>query len=106
VAEAIGPMRLRAVRQGDRVVIKVLMAHPMDTGLAKDAEGKTIPAWYIEQVAVWLDDQPVLSADWGPAVSRNPFLEFELLAAAPGAVLRVSWRDNCEGEREDRLVVA
>jgi sulfur-oxidizing protein SoxZ len=99
-------MRIRTVREGVGVVVKVLMAHPMDTGRAKDADGSTIPAWFIRQVRVWLDEHLVLDADWGPAVSRNPFLQFELPLAASGAQLRVCWRDNHGEEREDVVVLA
>lgn len=106
MAEAGGPMRLRALRQGPGVVLKVLMAHPMETGRARDSEGQLIPAWFIQQVEVWLDDQQVLAADWGPAVSRNPFLELELRDAHPGALVRVRWRDNRGGEREDALTLS
>ena len=102
---APSPMRLRAVRDGDRVVVKVLMAHPMETGLARDAEGQLIPAWFIQQVDVRLDGEVLLQADWGPAISRNPFLEFELQGVAAGALLQVRWLDNRGAQREDGLPV-
>ena len=31
------PMRIRATLTGDTVEVKVLMSHPMETGLRKDA---------------------------------------------------------------------
>ena len=45
------PMRLRAVMMGDKVEVKILMAHVMETGQRKDAEGNIVPARFIVKVA-------------------------------------------------------
>ena len=37
------PMRIRAQSAGDKATVRVLMSHEMETGLRKDAAGKTIP---------------------------------------------------------------
>ena len=105
MAELGAPMRLRAVRNADGVVLKVLMAHPMDTGRVKDDQGMLIPAWFIKQVELWLDQERLLSADWGPAVAANPFLQVELAGVPPGSTLRVRWRDNRDFLREDVLTI-
>ena len=44
------PMRIRAQVSGDKAVVRVLMAHEMETGQRKDASGKVIPAWHIQDV--------------------------------------------------------
>ena len=44
------PMRIRAQAAGDKTTVRVLMSHEMETGQRKDAAGKTIPAWYIQDV--------------------------------------------------------
>ena len=98
-------MRLRAQREGEHVVLKVLMAHPMETGRAKDGAGQPIAAWFIEQVELTLGAEPLLSADWGPAVAKNPYLRVELRQAATGEVLHVRWRDNRGGVREDSITL-
>jgi len=41
------PMKIRATMAGDKVEVKVLMAHEMETGQRKDSSGKVIPAWFI-----------------------------------------------------------
>ncbi|HOL36576.1 MAG TPA: thiosulfate oxidation carrier complex protein SoxZ, partial [Rubrivivax sp.] len=46
------PMRIRAQVQGDKAVVRVLMSHEMETGQRKDSAGKTIPAWFIQEVTV------------------------------------------------------
>ena len=100
------PMRIRAQVQGDKTVVRVLMAHEMETGQRKDAAGKTIPAWFIQEVTASLNGKPVLSAHWGPAVSKNPFLQFNLKGAKAGDKISVSWKDNRGETRTDEAAVA
>jgi len=38
------PMKIRAAMAGDKVEVKVLMSHEMETGQRKDANGAVIPA--------------------------------------------------------------
>ena len=45
------PMKIRANLVGDSTEVKVLMNHEMETGQRKDAQGKTIPAWFIQSVS-------------------------------------------------------
>lgn len=67
------PMRIRA-RAADGIVdARVLMAHEMETGIRKDSAGKLIPAWFIQEVVCQLNGKPVMTAQWGPAISKNPF---------------------------------
>jgi thiosulfate oxidation carrier complex protein SoxZ len=68
------PMKIRANVVGDSTEVKVLMSHEMETGQRKDAQGKVIPAWHIQSVAATWNGKTVLTAEWGPAVSKNPFV--------------------------------
>ena len=68
------PMKIRANVVGDSTEVKVLMSHEMETGQRKDAQGKVIPAWFIQNVTATHNGKTVLAAQWGPAVSKNPFL--------------------------------
>ena len=43
------PMRIRAKQEGDKTVVRVLMAHEMETGQRKDSAGKVIPAHFIQK---------------------------------------------------------
>ena len=65
------PMRIRAKMEGDKTVVRVLMSHEMETGQRKDASGKVVPAWFIQEVNATCNGKTVLSAQWGPAVSKN-----------------------------------
>lgn len=100
------PMRIRAQAAGDKTTVRVLMSHEMETGLRKDAAGKTIPAWFIQEVTAQLNGKPVLSADWGPSVSKNPFLQFIVKGAKAGDKIAVTWRDNRGESRTDEATVS
>ncbi|MEY3638605.1 MAG: hypothetical protein RIR68_1738 [Pseudomonadota bacterium] len=75
------PMRIRAQASGDKATIRVLMSHEMESGQRKDGNGKTIPAWHIQDVTATLNGKTVMTAEWGPAVSKNPFLQFTIKGA-------------------------
>ena len=100
------PMKIRASMMGDKVVVKVLMAHEMETGQRKDSAGKTVPAWFIQSVVATHNGKTVLSAQWGPAVSKNPFLEFRFSGGKAGEKVIVTWTDNKGDKRSDEATIA
>jgi len=100
------PMKIRATVTGDKVVVKVLMAHEMETGLRKDSAGKTIPAWFIQNVTATHNGKTVLSAQWGPSVSKNPFLEFRFSGGKAGDKVIVTWTDSRGDKRTDEATIA
>ena len=99
------PMRIRAQANGDKAVVRVLMAHEMETGQRKDAAGAVIPAWYIQEVTAQLNGKTVLTAQWGPSVAKNPFLQFNVKGAKAGDKIGISWVDNKGDKRSDEAVV-
>ena len=99
------PMRIRAQAAGGNATVRVLMAHEMETGLRKDSAGKTIPAWHITDVTASHNGKQVFSAEWGPAVAKNPFLQFNIKGAKAGDKISVSWKDNRGESRTDEAVV-
>ena len=100
------PMRIRAQMQGDKAIVRVLMSHEMETGQRKDSAGKVIPAWHINEVSATHNGKPVLSAEWGPAVAKNPFLQFTLKGAKAGDKVAVTWKDNKGDTRTDEATVS
>ena len=100
------PMKIRASVSGDKVVVKVLMAHEMETGQRKDSAGKSIPAWFIQNVSAMHNGKTVLSAQWGPAVSKNPFLEFRFSGGKAGEKVIVTWTDNKGDKRSDEATIS
>src|SRR5438046_4113720 len=101
-----GPMKSRASVVGDVTVVKVLMSHEMETGQRKDAQGQTVPAWFIQNVVVSHNGKTVLAAQWGTAVSKNPFLSFKFKGGAKGDKVSISWTDNRGDKRTDEAVIA
>ena len=100
------PSRIRANVVGDSTEVKVLMSHEMETGQRKDAQGKTIPAWFIQDVTATWNGKTVLTAQWGPAVAKNPFLSFKFKGGAKGDKVVVSWVDNRGEKRTDEATIA
>ena len=100
------PMRIRAQAAGDKTTVRVLMAHEMESGQRKDSAGKLIPAWHITDVTASLNGKPVFSCEWGPAVSKNPFLQFTIKGGKAGDKVSVSWKDNKGDSRTDEATVS
>ena len=100
------PMRIRANLVGDSTEVKVLMSHQMETGQRKDAQGKTIPAWFIQNVGITHNGRTVLSAQWGTAISQNPFLAFKFKGGAKGDKVIITWVDNRGDKRTDEATIA
>jgi sulfur-oxidizing protein SoxZ len=100
------PMRVRAQVQGTNAVVRVLMAHEMETGQRRDSAGKVIPAWHITEVTAQHNGKAVMTAHWGPAISKNPFLQFTVKGAKAGDKIGITWKDNKGESRTDEAVVA
>ena len=100
------PMRIRAQAAGDKATIRVLMSHEMESGQRKDGNGKLIPAWHIQDVTASLNGKVVMTAEWGPAVSKNPFLQFVVKGAKAGDKIAVSWKDTKGDSRTDEATVS
>jgi sulfur-oxidizing protein SoxZ len=99
------PMKIRAQVAGDMADIKILMQHPMETGRRKEANGQLVPLHIIQQVTATLNGKIVLDAQWGPSMSKNPFLGFRVKGAKVGDELVVTWVDNKGGKRSDKAVL-
>jgi sulfur-oxidizing protein SoxZ len=84
----------------------VLVSHEMESGQRKDAAGKTVPAWFIQNISATHNGKQVMSAQWGPAVSKNPFMQFSFKGGKAGDKVAVSWTDNKGDKRTDEAVIS
>jgi sulfur-oxidizing protein SoxZ len=100
------PMRIRAQSAGGNATIRVLMSHEMESGQRKDGNGKIIPAWHIQDITTALNGKTVMTAEWGPAVSKNPFLQFTIKGAKAGDKVTISWKDSKGDSRTDEATVS
>ena len=100
------PMRIRAQVAGAGATVRVLMSHEMETGQRRDAAGKVIPAWFIQEVSAAHNGKTVLTTQWGPSVAKNPFLQFTVKGAKAGDKITVNWVDNKGDKRTDEATVS
>ena len=87
-------IKMRAQLKGEITEVKVLMGHPMETGRRKNDLDEIIPAHFIQLVTVTLNGKPVLEAQWGTGISKNPYLTFHVRGAKVGDKVAVTWHDN------------
>ena len=87
-------IRVRATSSGDTTEVQALNQHPMDSGFVKDAKGELIPPHFIQEVTFEHDGKKIFVADWGPAVSKDPYLKFAFKGGKKGDELKISWTDN------------
>ena len=98
-------IRAKAKMAGDLVIVKMLLKHPMETGLRIDSvTGEKIPAHHITEVTCRWNDKEVFKSNLGPAVSKNPYLSFKLKGPLAGDTLEFASVDN-KGETDTGNVV-
>ena len=99
------PMKIRAANKDGVTEVKVLVSHEMETGQRKDAAGAIVPAWFITELVAKHGDKTVLSAEFGPSVSKNPYLAFKFKGGAKGEKVTVSWKDKKGDSRTDQATI-
>ena len=88
-------IKLRARMKGSIVSVRALLKHPMETGLRKDkTTGLKIPAHHITEVTCQRENEVLFSTQWGPGVSKNPFVAFNLKGIEIGEKLTLGFIDN------------
>ena len=98
-------IKARAQARGGVVTVKALINHPMETGLRKNKKtGKKIPAHFIQEVTATVNGKEVMMAEWGGAVSKNPYLSFKYSGKA-GDKVTISWVDNTGGKDSNTTAV-
>lgn len=88
------PIKIRTSIKGSEGEVRVLMPHPMETGLRKDPSGRIPPAHFIIQVSLSLNGRSVIEGALGTSVSANPLFAFQLKDVKAGDRVAVSWLDN------------
>ena len=99
------PMKIRAASKAGVTEVKVLMNHEMETGFRKDSSGNVVPAWYIAEVVAKLNGKDVMTAQWGPSVSKNPYLAFKVKGGKAGDKIAIAWTDSKGDTRTDEATV-
>jgi len=103
---ATNPMKIRASTKDGVTEVKALISHEMETGQRKDSAGAIVPAWFITELVAKHGDKTVLNCEFGPSVSKNPYLAFKFKGGAVGDKISVMWKDNKGETRTDEAKIA
>ena len=84
----------KKVKAGEVVTIKSLISHPMESGQRKDRKtGELIPRKIINNFKVTFNGETIVDFTVEPAVSANPYFEFEAMIPEAGT-MRFEWTDD------------
>ena len=83
----------KSASAGEVITIKTLISHPMESGQRKDKSGKPIPRRIINRFTCEFNGQVVFSCDIDPAISANPYLEFNAKVMESGT-FKFTWVDD------------
>ena len=99
-------MKVKAKMKADKVIVKVLAKHPMETGLRKDKNGgDLIPAKYIQELSCIHKEKLVFLAEFGRAVSKDPYIAFSFSGGQSGDTLALKWVDSMGDSKEVEAVI-
>src|SRR3569832_1933362 len=99
-------IRVRATSSGETTEVQALIQHPMDSGFVKNAKGELIPPHFIQELKFACNGKEVFVADWGPAVSKDPYIKFSFNDAKNVDDLTISWTDNKGGSDQTTAKIA
>jgi len=78
---------------GDTITIKTLISHKMESGQRKDSDGNVIPRSIINNFVVTFNGETVIDVVMEPAISTNPYFEFEAKVPESGE-FKFVWHDD------------
>ena len=83
----------KEAKKGDIVEVKALVQHVMESGQRKDSAGKPIPRKILNRFTCTVNGKQVFAADFEPAISANPYIQFKFKAMESGPVV-LTWIDD------------
>lgn len=98
-------IKIRAQIQGEVADIRILMQHPMETGLRKNEKGQTLPAHFIQTFSVSHNGKRLIDGQLNTSISKNPLFTFKAGGIRAGDKLTVNWQDNTGDKRQDEITV-
>lgn len=85
---------------GESVTIKALISHNMESGQRKNADGALIPRSIINRFTCEFRGEMVVDVAIEPAVSTNPYFEFDA-TISEGGEFKFTWYDDDGSVYED-----
>ena len=83
----------KSAAAGEAITIKTLISHKMESGQRKDKEGKPIPRSIINRFTCDFNGQNVIDVVLAPAISTNPYFEFQAKVPEAGE-FTFTWYDD------------
>ena len=83
----------KSASAGEVVTIKTLISHKMESGQRKDGDGNIIPRSIINRFTCDFNGQNVIDVTLEPAISTNPYFQFEATVPEAGE-FKFTWYDD------------
>jgi sulfur-oxidizing protein SoxZ len=97
----------KQAKKGELVEVKALVSHIMESGQRRDSAGNIVPRKILNKFTCTVNGKEVFSADFEPAISANPYIQFKFKAQESGPVV-LTWTDD-DGSKvvgEDSITVS
>jgi sulfur-oxidizing protein SoxZ len=95
----------KSASAGEVITIKTLISHKMESGQRKDGDGNVIPRSIINRFTCDFNGQNVIDVVMEPAISTNPYIEFDALVPEAGE-FKFTWYDDDGSVYEDAKSIA
>lgn len=95
MAKGVKP-RVKAPKKaaaGETVTLKTLISHKMESGQRKNKDGSIIPRSIINRFTCAFNGKTVIDVKMEPAISTNPYFEFEAVVPEAGE-FQFTWYDD------------
>ena len=83
----------KSVKAGTPFTVRTRITHPMHTGLRHDSGGRLVARRIINRFVARYNGEVAISVDLEPAVSANPYVQFEMAVPESG-LLEFEWIDD------------
>ena len=83
----------KSASAGEVITIKTLISHKMESGQRKDGDGNPIPRSIINRFTADFNGQNVIDVTLEPAISTNPYFQFEATVPESGEFV-FTWYDD------------
>ncbi len=95
----------KSASAGETITLKTLISHPMESGQRKDSSGNVIPRSIINRFTCEFNGQMVVDVTMEPAISTNPYFEFDATVPEAGE-FKFTWYDDDGDVYEDTKAIA
>jgi sulfur-oxidizing protein SoxZ len=95
----------KSAAAGETITIKTLISHKMESGQRKDSDGNKIPRSIINRFTAEFNGQSVIDVTMEPAISTNPYFEFDATVPEAGE-FKFTWYDDDGSVYDETKAVA